>query len=73
MATFSHRFDIQTLGRDIPGTLSMKSGSAFSTTTNANTSFLTATQVTAINTFLTAVSTLNTALGSLSLITIKSI
>lgn len=65
MALYSHDYEIRTRGIKVSGNLGMKPNQTFSTTTRDNTSSLTATQVTAIATFLTAVNTLKTALGEL--------
>lgn len=66
MAVYSHKYRIEARTLPIEGELGMKSGQTYSATTHTNTGDLTATQVTAIETFLTAVNTLKTALGELN-------
>ncbi len=63
MALYSHTYKLKTRANEVKGDLQFKSGQTFSTTTKSNTSFLTATQITALSTFFTALSTLKTALG----------
>jgi len=66
MAVYSHKYRIETRTLPVEGEMGMKSGQTFSTTRHTNTDDLTATQITAIGTFLTAVNTLKTALGELN-------